>query len=289
MRRSPRLVGTVGLLVLALVVCAVLAYQAGDAARSGRQTADNALNDYARIADWQLTQQAKNALLPQVVATMVSPATRVVPDSLSRSVLSPVVFEDEARRMVGWCNCLGGVRYFFRYDWQEGTFRTTETDLPDADLAWARDTIVSFAKRMAPPDRGIVTFGSPGGGSPVKNLNVLLTNDSYAMLFGDGTPRHDLVVFVVVREPQRGTPVVAYGYATEPWAFIAPVLDNISGKSKGRNMQNPGPRVRGMNSDSILSISVTTAAGREVYKSGWVAPTYTAADTIEPNFGRLIL
>ena len=78
------------------------------------------------------------------------------------------------------------MRYFFRYDWQDGTFRTTETDLPDADLAWARDTIVSFAKRMAPPDRGIVTFGSPGGGSPVKNLNVLLTNDSYAMLFGDG-------------------------------------------------------------------------------------------------------
>ena len=46
---------------------------------------------------------------------------------------------DEARRMVDWCGCLTGVRYFFRYDWHEGTFRTTETDLSDADLAWARD------------------------------------------------------------------------------------------------------------------------------------------------------
>lgn len=289
MRRSPRLVGTVVLLVLALVVCAVLGYQAWDAARSGRQTADNALNDYARIADWQLTQQAKNALLTQVVASLVSPATRVAPDSLSRSVLNPVEVEDEARRMVGWCNCLGGVRYFFRYDWQEGTFRTTETDLTDADLAWARDTIVSFAKRIAPPDRGIVTFGSPGGGNPVKNLNVLLTNDSYAMLFGDGRPRQDLIVFVVVREPVRGTPVVVYGYATEPWAFIAPVLDNIRGKAGGRNTLLPEPLIHGLDADSILSISVTTIAGKEVYKSGWVAPRYSAADTIDQNFGRLIL
>ena len=290
MRRSPRLIGTVALLVLALVVCVVLGYQAWDAARSGRQTADNALNHYAQIADWQLTQQAKNALLTQVVASLVSPATRVVPDSLSRSVLSPVEVEDEARRMVNWCGCLGGVRYFFRYDWQDGTFRTTETDLPDTDLAWARDTIIAFAKRMAPPDRGIVTFGSPGGGSPVKNLNVLLTNDSYAMLFGDARGRQDLVVFVVVREPLRGTPVVVYGYATEPWAFIAPVLDNIRGKTGyGRNMLLPEPLIRGLDADSILSISVTTIAGKEVYKSGWVAPRYSAADTIDPNFGRLIL
>lgn len=290
MRRSPRLVGTVVLLVLALVVCAVLAYQAWDAARSGRQTADNALNDYARIADWQLAQQAKNALLTQMVASLVSPATRVVPDSVSRSVLSPVEVEDEARRMVGWCNCLGGVRYFFRYDWREGTFRTTETDLPDADLAWARDTIISFAERMAPPDRGIVTFGSPGGGSPVKNLNVLLTNDSYAMLFGDSHGRQDLVVFVVVREPVRGEPVVVYGYASEPWAFIAPVLDNIRGKTPGgRNTLLPEPLIHGLDPDSILSISVTTIAGKEVYKSGWVAPRFSAADTIDPNFGSLIL
>ena len=67
MRRSPRLVGTVALLVLALVVCAALTYQAWDAARSQRTMAESTLHDYAKIADWQLTQQAKNALLTQVV------------------------------------------------------------------------------------------------------------------------------------------------------------------------------------------------------------------------------
>ena len=56
MRRSPRLIGTVGLLVLALVVAAVLAYQAWDAAASQRLTAESTLHDYAELADWQLTQ-----------------------------------------------------------------------------------------------------------------------------------------------------------------------------------------------------------------------------------------
>src|SRR3954471_16108748 len=146
MRRSPRLVGTVGLLILALVVCAVLAYQAWDAARSQKKSADSALTDYARIADWQLTQQAKNALLTQVVTSLLSPATAVDPERLSQTVLTPAQVENEARRLVSWCACLSGVRYFFRYDWQEGTLRTTDTDLSDADLAWARDTITAFAK-----------------------------------------------------------------------------------------------------------------------------------------------
>src|SRR5690242_5605641 len=119
MRRSPRLIGTVGLLVLALVVCAVLAYQAWDAARSQQAAAENALKDYAKIADWQLSQQAKNALLTQVVTSLVSPATSINPDSLERSLLPPAEVESEAHRYVDWCDCLRGVRYFFRYDWKD--------------------------------------------------------------------------------------------------------------------------------------------------------------------------
>ena len=98
MRRSPRLIGTVALLVSTLVVCAVLAYQAWDAARSGRRTADNALNDYAKVADWQLTQQTKNALLTQVVASLVSPATRVSSSARKR----PYSLSFRPIRMARW-------------------------------------------------------------------------------------------------------------------------------------------------------------------------------------------
>ncbi|HEX4684727.1 MAG TPA: HAMP domain-containing sensor histidine kinase [Gemmatimonadaceae bacterium] len=290
MHRSPRLVGTVALLILALVVCAVLAYQAWDAGKSQQQTADSALNDYAKIADWQLTQQAKNALLTQVVTSLLSPASLVNPDSLRQTLISPVQVEDVARRMAGFCGCLGGIRYFFRYDWHEGTFRTTETELPDADLAWARDTVVAFARTMPPPDRGILTFGSPDGRSgAIKNLAVILTNDSYAMVFGERNGKQVLLVFVVAREAERGDPVVVYGYATDPWSYIAPVLDTIRGRNSGRGTLLAESVVHGLQTDSILAISVRTLNNREIYKSGWGASRYSAADTIEANFGRLVM
>ncbi|HEV8218286.1 MAG TPA: HAMP domain-containing sensor histidine kinase [Gemmatimonadaceae bacterium] len=292
MRRSPRLVGTVGLLILALVVCAVLAYQAWDAARSQRETADNTLRDYARIADWQLTQQAKNALLTQVVTALSSQASQVDPAHLDRTVMTPAQVEDVARVVVEWCRCLSGVRYFFRYDWRDGTLRTTETDLPDADLAWARDTVVAYTKSLpALRDRRVLAFGSPDGRfGPLKNLAVILTNDSYGMLLGERNKRAELLVFVVARDIERGEPVVVYGFATDPKPFLSPLLENIRGKGGSQSALLPQSLIGELSPDSILSISVTTLAGTEVYRSpGWAAPTYSAADTIEPSFGRLVM
>src|SRR5215208_4651424 len=293
MRRSPRLIGTVGLLVLALVVAAVLAYQAWDAATAQRHTAESTLRDYAKLADWQLTQQSKNALLTQVVTSLVQQASQVNPEALGETVMPPSEVEDIARQMLeSWCDCLSGVHYFFRYDWQDGTFRTTETDLPDVDLAWVRDTMVAYTKALGPSrDRQILAFGSPDGRfGPFKNLAVVLTNDSYAMLFGERHKKPVLVVFVVARSARDGLPVEVYGYVTDPKPFLAPTFANIRGKSGGTSSLLPESLIGKLSIDSILSISVTTLAGTEVYKSpGWVAPTYSAADTVEPNFGRLIM
>jgi signal transduction histidine kinase len=219
-------------------------------------------------------------------------ASHVNPDSLAKTVLPPVEVEDIARQMVSWCDCLGGVRYFFRYDWKDGTFRTTETDLPDAELAWVRDTMAAYTKALPPlRDRQILAFGSPDGRyGPLKNLAVILTNDSYAMLFGERNRRPVLVVFVVARDIDRGLPVEVYGYVTDPTPFLAPTFANIRGKLGGTSSLLPESLIGHLSVDSILSISVTTLAGIEVYKSpGWAALTYSAADTIEPNFGRLIM
>jgi signal transduction histidine kinase len=291
MRRSPRLVGTVGLLILALVVCAVLAYQAWDSARSQQKTADSALHDYAKIADWQLTQQAKNDLLTRVVTSLSSPASRVNPDALAQTIYTPTELEDAVRGIMDWCHCLSGVKYFFRYDWRDGTFRTTETDLPDADLAWARDTIVAYTKALGPARDRILAFGSPDGRfGPFKNLAVIITNDSYSMLFGERDRKPMLLVSVVARDVKKGQPVVIYGYATDPWAYLSPVFETIRGTGGRGTTLLPESLIRGLNPDSVLSISVTTAVGNEVYKSpGWVAPTYSAADTVEANFGHLIM
>ena len=232
MRRSPRLIGTVGLLILALVVAAALAYQAWDAARSQQRTAESTLTTTPKFADWQLTQQAKNALLTQVITSLMRAGVAAQP-GLARAdgAVARRGRGHRRGRWSSWCDCLSGVQYFFRYDWHDGTFRTTETELPDADLAWARDTMVAYAKALAPlRDRQVLAFGSPDGRfGPFKNLAVVLTNDSYAMLFGERNKKPLLVVFVVARDASSGLPVVVYGYVTDPKPFLAPAFASIRG------------------------------------------------------------
>jgi signal transduction histidine kinase len=288
MRRSPRLVGTVALLILALVVCAALTYQAFDAARSQRAMAERTLQDYAKIADWQLTQQAKNALLTQVVTSLIGQASRLQPDSLPRTLYTPAEVGEIARDMMGWCYCLDSVSYFFRYDWKDGTFRTTDTDVSDADLARVRDTMVAYVNAMPPlTGRGVVHFVTPDGGA-MRQAAVILTNDSYVMLFDERAKRLQLVVFVVARDIRRSLPIELYGYVTNPEPFLRPVFAEIRGKHGSPSSLLPEALIHGLSIDSILSISVTTANGKEVYRSpGWVAPTFSAAATVEPNFGRL--
>ena len=290
MRRSPRLVGTVALLVLALVVCAALTYQAWDAARSQRAMAERTLQDYAKIADWQLTQQAKNALLSQVVTSLIGPASRLQPDSLRQTLYTPAGVGEIARDMMGSSHSLDGVQYFFRYDWRDSTFRTTDTtDVPDAALARVRDTMVAYVNDMAPPpsDRGVVHFVTPDGRA-MRQSAVILTNDSYVMLFDEHSKPLQLVVFVVARDIRHGLPVELYGYVTEPKPFLAPVFAEIRGEHGTASSLLPEALIHDLPIDSILSISVTTANGKEVYHSpGWVAQTYSAVQAVEPNFGRL--
>ena len=82
------------------------------------------------------------------------------------------------------------------------------------------------------PDLNILSFGSPDGRfGPFKNLAVVLTNDSYAMLFGQRNGKPTLVVFVVARDTERGLPVTVYGYVTDPQPFLAPIFANLRGAS----------------------------------------------------------
>jgi signal transduction histidine kinase len=298
MRRSPRLIGTVALLILALVVVFVLAYQAWDAASSQRKTAESTLYDYAKMAEWQLTKQAKDQLLTQVITSLFAPASQVNPAALEKTVMSPFEFEDQARHVMGWCRCLSGVKYFFRYDWSDGTFRTTDTDLSDADLAWARDTMVAYARSIGPDTGGrraadgrkVIAYGSAGLSGPFKNLAVLLTNDSYAMLFGERNKKPVLLVLAFAQDVEKGAPVVTYGYLTDPKPFLEPAFGNIRGGFGEPTSLLPPALIGKLPLDSILSISVATLTGSEVYRSpGWAPPTYTAQDTIEPSFGRMIL
>jgi signal transduction histidine kinase len=295
--RAPRSLGTILLLALALVLVGILVFQAQDAARSQQRIAEATLNDYASFADWQLTQQAKSSVLSTVITSLSAQASRVDPRKPVATVVSPEQAEADARAITDpWCRCMGGLQYFFRYDWWDGTFRTTANELPDAALAWARDTVVAYAKSL-PAVTGLppTTFGSPDSRfGALRPLNVVLTNDSYAMIFADAAHAHvadnprvpQLLVFVVVREPSAGRPIVIYGYATDPRTYLGPTFTLIH----QRNALLPPSLLRNTSPDSILSILVTTVEGREIYRSpGHFPSEHRAADTLEPNFGQIVM
>src|SRR3982750_4743758 len=263
--RAPRSLGTILLLTLALILVGVLVFQAQDAARSQRRLAEATLKDYASFAGWQLAQQAKSSVLSTVITSLSAQASRVDPQRPAQTIVSPEQAEADARAITEpWCQCLGGVEYFFRYDWSDGTFRTTANDLPDAAIAWARDTVVSYVKSLpALTGRPPTIFGSPDSRfGALRPLAVVLTNDSYAMIFSDAAHASgpgdasipQLLVFVVVREPTAGKPVVIYGYATDPRSYLGPTLSLIH----RRNALLPPSLLKDAAPDSILAISVTT-------------------------------
>jgi len=110
------------------------------------------------------------------------------------------------------------------------------------------------------------------------------------MLFGQRNAKPVLLVFAFAQDVEKGAPVVTYGYVTDPKPFLEPAFGNIRGGVGQPTSLLPPALVGKLPLDSILSISVATPTGNEVYRSpGWAPPTYAAQDTIEPSFGRLIL
>lgn len=282
---KPRSLGPVILLALALVLAAVLAYEAADAARSHRETARRTLQDYAAFATWQLAQHAKNTILTTLVTGFMLPASQVDPDRLESSLLQPYDLEAVVRATIGSCKCLGQTGFFFRYDWEDGTLQTTEPTVPMEVLEWARDTILQHVAALPRvTDRTPLTFGSPDGG-PLRELSVLLTNDAYAMVLGAPGGKARLLNFVVSRDT-LGQPLVLYGFETDPAAFLGPIFASIL----SRNTLLPPSLLNGVQEDSVTTIVVRAPSGERVYRSSLAdADEYSASERLPVQFGQLTL
>jgi len=74
--RRPRSAAIVVVLVLSLVVAGTLAYQAQQASRSHRETAQNVLRDYATFASWELSRVARGALYDALGSQLTGLASR---------------------------------------------------------------------------------------------------------------------------------------------------------------------------------------------------------------------
>lgn len=283
-RTRPRSRLLVALLALALVLTAVLAYQAVNAALSQRKATDRALHDYASFAMWQLNQQASQELLSAMIATFIVPLTRVNEET-PETWPTPADFMAAARMPYVPAKYLDGVRFYFRFDWRDSTMSVAGQQPSAAVLRWVRDTVASYPRRFEIPEMRTQAFGSAER-SPAKRLGIVITNDSYVASIDSIDGRLRVVCYVVSRG-KDGRPLVTYGLETDARSFVEPVFRQIL----DRTPLLPPSLIRGIPRDSILAVTAAAPRAGIVFRSASSSfpSAFSVVDSLDERFGHMRL
>jgi signal transduction histidine kinase len=274
----------VSLLVFALILTGVLAYQAIDAERTHRAAARRALDDYASFAAWQLHQQAGQEILAAMISTFIVPLTQVQGDDPKRWP-SPEDFRAASLQPPAPAKYLEGVRFFFRLDWRDTAVTIAGEEPSAAVLKWVKDTVASAPSRFGTPPIRTQAFGSADR-NPAKRLGIIVTNDSYVASVDSVDGRLRVVCYVISRDSE-GKPLVTYGFETDARAFVQPLLDSVV----SRSMLLPPSLLRGVSRDSVISVSAWAPMRGRVFESKsspWQSEN-SAVDTLDERFGRMRL
>lgn len=274
----------IALLVVALALTGVLAYQALDAGRTHRAAAERALNDYASFAAWQLNQTASQEFLSAMISTFIVPLTRVDPDNPA-GWPSPADFMAASLEPQMPAKYMEGVRFFFRFDWRDSAM-TVSGQAPSAQvLKWVRDTVSRSPGRLETPAIRLQAFGSADR-SPAKKLGIIVTNDSYIASIDSIDGRLRVVCYVISRD-MEGRPLVTYGFETDARSFAKPLFSDVM----ARSTLLPPSLLRGIARDSVLSVTAMAPGGGTVFHSasrGFPA-SFTVTDALDDRFGKMRL
>ena len=274
----------VSLLVFALILTGVLAYQALNAERTHRAAAQRALNDYASFAAWQLNQQAGQEILGAMISTFIVPLTRVQSND-PKSWPSPEEFKAASLQPPAPAKYLDGVRFFFRFDWRDSAVTIAGVQPSATVLKWVKDTVSSAPSRFGTPPIRAQAFGSADR-NPAARLGIIVTNDSYVASVDSIDGRLRIVCYVISRD-LYGKPLVTYGFETDARKFMQPLIDSVL----VRSMLLPPSLLRGVSRDSVIAVSAwAPMSGRIFHSASTSFPTgYMAIDTLDERFGRMRL
>ncbi len=274
----------VSLLVFALILTSILAYQAIDAERTHRAAAQRALNDYASFAAWQLNQQAGQEILGAMISTFIVPLTRVQSND-PKSWPSPAEFRAASLQPPAPAKYLDGVRFFFRFDWRDSSVTIAGEQPSSAVLKWVKDTVSSAPSRFGTPPIRTQAFGSADR-SPAARLGIIVTNDSYVASVDSVDGRLRVVCYVISRD-YEGKPLVTYGFETDARKFVQPLIDSVL----SRSMLLPPSLLRGVSRDSVIAVSVLSQASAKIFHSTdtWFPTSYMKVETLDERFGRMKL
>ena len=267
---------TVGLILFAVGLTALLAYRAFDASRAQRLLVEHTLRDYAGFAAFQL----KNATFARFSGQHRAGVDSVIRLINTRGSTPPLgaqrlaaLIEARGPQCRG---CLDGISFYYQVTFADSAIETTASPMATpATLRSLRDTVIAQAAAVRDLPVPTTTAAAP--------LGARITAQFFVPIFSrlDGRPylfAHALTV------DSRNSPVVAYGYAVPAERVVGPAVRSaLAGQSL-----LPRTLIRDRSLDSILAVKVTDPSRNVVYAtSAAVDARLAATDSLESRLGGL--
>jgi len=244
----PRITLLVSLLTLTVALVASLAYEAHDATRSHRVTAERALRDYASVAAWEYVANVQERL-NAAASEVLSPVTSVRASSPYELLASPELLTSPAGDVLA-CQLASGdsARIVFRIDLRDGSVALGGAKVDSAFSGWLRDTVVTHTRLRYRPEMRYAAVADP------------------ARVPGR-------VVFYAIRYAQHGAPLAAYGFTSCPRA----ISDGVLRDAMIAHALLPGSVTGGATNDSLLVLTVADTRGSEWFRSSPATPDSAAS------------
>ncbi len=228
------------LLACTLALATMLAYEAHESARSHRATAEHALHDYAAVAAWELVAGV-NENLESTVGAALAPVTRAPATTPYELLPSPAILASSAATVLRCSNASGdAARTYFRLDFRDGSLATTGADASPSMRQWLTDTIISHVRTTYQPDW------------------------SYAIVRGGVNGEPPVAIAYAVKYAEHRAPIAAFGFRTCADAAGATIIRDVV----AHRALLPASVSGTASNDSIVTIAVRDAAGRELFRSG---------------------
>lgn len=246
------------LLVCTLALATMLAYEAHDAARSHRATAEHALTDYAAVAAWELVAGVNDELQSSAGAAL-APVTRARATTPYELLPAPALLASTADAVLRCTGAADRTRFYFRVDLRNDSL-ATEGAAPSAAMRkWLVDTVVAHVREVFRPDW------------------------SYAVLIGGPKGEALSTIAYAVKYAEHRAPIAAYGIRTCGDYVGQQVLGNV----QAHRALLPVSATGGASNDSLIDVAVIDAGGRPVFERGLGSPSPYSADAPMEQVGDL--
>ncbi|HEY4306924.1 MAG TPA: HAMP domain-containing sensor histidine kinase [Gemmatimonadaceae bacterium] len=230
------------LLVGTLALATMLAYEAHDASRSHRATAERALNDYAAVAAWELVAGV-NDELQSTVGGALAPLTHARATTPYELLAAPRLLASSADGVMHCATpAADSARTYFRVDFRDGSLATDgPAKLSPTMQRWLVDTVTAHARATYQPDW------------------------SYAIIAGGPRGESSSTLAYAVKYAEHRAPIAAYGVRTCAGGIGASMIRAVM----AHRPLLPATVTGGTSVDSLVSVIVTSPSGAVVFQSPW--------------------